>query len=158
MPIPREQLRLTSSELDELMLAVWEVHVATVSPDGSPHVSPVWFVWHEREIWVNSLRKSRRQRDVTGGSPVAVCADTGDVYGELRGAVFRGRFVDAAGDSRLAAVRRGFGEKYWNGAEIPDLRSHVWVRLEAERVDSWDFRKIPAGRDRRLEAHPEPGR
>jgi hypothetical protein len=35
---------------------------------------------------------------------------------------------------------------------ISDLKSHQWLRLRPDRVASWDFRKIPSGRDRRLDA------
>lgn len=152
MPIPRSRLRLTPDELDEVMAATREVHVATVSPDGSPHISPLWFAWHDGTLWVNSLIRSRRTRDIAEGSPVAVCADTGDHYGELRGAILRGRFVEAADDPRLPAAQAAYATRYWGGSDVPPTRSHVWLRLEVERVDSWDFRKIPAGRDVRLEA------
>ena len=83
---------------------------------------------------------------------VAICIDDGVEYQELRGAVFYGRLVDATGDERLPAVRAAFATKYWGGADVPELKSHVWLRLEQDRLASWDFRKIPAGRDRRLEA------
>lgn len=152
MPVDRQQLRLTAQELDHLLGSNRIAHVATVSPGGGPHVVPMWFVWHAGEVWVNNLRRSRRSRDVAAGSPVAVCVDDGDAYAELRGAVLYGRFRDATGDDRLPAVRAAFAGKYWGGAEVPDRRSHVWLRLAPERVASWDFRKIPSGRDRRLEA------
>jgi hypothetical protein len=77
--------------------------------------------------------------------------DTGTEYAELRGAVLYGRFEEAAGHEGLPVARRLLGQKYWGIDDVPDLRSHVWLRLEPERVVSWDFRKIPAGGDRRQE-------
>ena len=35
---------------------------------------------------------------------------------------------------------------------IPDLKSHEWLLVRPDNIVSWDFRKIPAGRDKRLEA------
>lgn len=157
MPIPREQLRLTPAELDELMTTTRECHIATVSPDGWPHVVPLWFVWHGGALWVNNLRRSRRSRDLGAGSPVSVCVDAGVQYAELRGAVLYGRFAEAPGHPGVGEARAAFAAKYWGGAEVPDLRSHAWLRLEPERIASWDFRKIPAGRDRRLEAARDAG-
>ena len=152
MPIPREQLRLTNQELDELLRETRTMRAGTVSPDGSPHVVPLWFVWHEGAIWINNLRKSRRTRDLQAGSQVALCIDTGHDYFELRGAVLYGtpQEVDAH-DSALPLVRKGFGDKYFGGFEVPDVKSHEWVKMKPERVVSWDFRKIPAGRDGRAE-------
>ncbi|MBI4728768.1 MAG: pyridoxamine 5'-phosphate oxidase family protein [Acidobacteria bacterium] len=150
MAIPRRALRLSPAELDELLAAERTVRAATVSPDGMPHVAPLWFVWHAGAIWVNSLIRSRRTRDVGAGSPVALCVDSGEHYGELRGAVLYGRFEEAAGDPYLPGAQAVFAARYWGGAEVPALRSHAWVKLVPGRIVSWDFGKIAA--DRRLEA------
>ena len=152
MPIPREQLRLTTAELAELLTSNRTARVGTVSADGWPHVVPLWFVWHDGALWVNNLRRSKRSKNLADGSPVAVCVDDGEDYGELRGAVLSGRFEDASDDRRLPEVRAAFARRYWGGAEVPEMRSHVWLRMTPERVVTWDFKKIPAGRDRRLEA------
>ena len=157
MPIPREQLRLTDEELEELLSTERTMRAGTVSPDGSPHVVPLWFVWHEGAIWINNLRKARRSRDLEAGSDVALCIDTGTEYFELRGAVLYGRPREvAAEDPALPVVRQAFGDKYFGGIEIPDTKSHVWLRLVPGRVVSWDFRKIPAGRDGRAETSKQP--
>lgn len=156
MPMPRSQLRLTPEELDDLLASERTLRAGTVGPDGSPHVTPLWFVWMGGAVWINNLVRSRRTRDVGAGSPVALCVDTGAHYGELRGAVLYGRFAEAEGDPGIAAAREAFARKYWGGTEVPATRSHVWLRLEPERVVSWDFRKIPRGRDPRLEASREP--
>jgi nitroimidazol reductase NimA-like FMN-containing flavoprotein (pyridoxamine 5'-phosphate oxidase superfamily) len=152
MPIPREQLRLTADELEELLAAERTARVATVGPDGSPHVIPMWFVWREGALWCNSLIRSRRTRDIEHGSRAAVCVDTGADYAELRGAVLYGVFEHADDDEALPGATEAFASKYWGGSEVPSIRSHVWLKLVPERLVSWDFRKIPAGRDRRLEA------
>ena len=152
MPIPREQLRLTEQELDELLADERTVRAATVSPEGLPHVVPLWFVWHEGAIWINSLRRSRRAHDVVAGSAVALCVDTGVEYEELRGAVLYGRFAPASEAPDIAQVKAAFARKYWGLDAIPDLKSHEWLLLRPDNIVSWDFRKIPLGRDKRLEA------
>jgi hypothetical protein len=78
--------------------------------------------------------------------------DTGEDYFELRGAVLYGKPEEVDGnDPALGDVRRRFGEKYFGGMEIPDTKSHVWLKVVPEKIVSWDFRKIPAGRDGRAE-------
>ncbi|MHB8513030.1 MAG: pyridoxamine 5'-phosphate oxidase family protein [Actinomycetota bacterium] len=153
MPIPREKLRLTPSEIDDLLRSERTARVGTTSSDGYPHVMPMWFVWDGAALWINSLIRSRRTRDFEHGSKAAVCIDTGIEYGELRGAVLYGVFENGESHASITDIRRSFGEKYWNGIEIPALRSHTWLRLVPERIVSWDFRKIAsAGSDKRLEA------
>ena len=152
MPIPREQLRLTDEELDELLRETRTMRAGTVSPDGSPHVVPLWFVWHDGAIWINNLRKARRSRDLAAGSEAALCVDTGHDYFELRGAVLYGRPQEVSlDDPELPAVRKAFGRKYFGGIDIPDVKSHQWLQMAPDDVVSWDFRKIPAGRDGRAE-------
>lgn len=152
MPIPRERLRLTDDELEELLTGERTLRAATVSERGEPHVVPLWFFWHAGSVWVTSLRKSRRARDLASGSPAALCVDTGQEYAELRGAVLYGRFEAADGHPDLPAARRGLGRKYWGIDDVPELRSHGWLKFTPERIVSWDFRKIPGGRDRRTGA------
>lgn len=152
MPIPRGQLRLSQPELNELLTHAHTLRAGTVSPDGWPHVAPLWFLWLDGAVWVNSLRRSRRSRDLAAGSRVAVCIDEGEEYLQLRGAVLYGTFEEAVDGGELARVRAAYGQKYWHGASVPELRSHVWLRLRPDKVVSWDFRKIPSGADKRVEA------
>lgn len=122
--------------------------IATVAPDGEPHVAPLWFVWHDGAFYINSLKRSRRTNDIERGSRASVCVDAGDSYAELNGAVLYGTFEDA-GD--VPEIRKLFGEKYWAGSDIPVTKSHSWLVMRPDKIVSWDFKKIPTGRDRRLQ-------
>jgi general stress protein 26 len=152
MPIPRSQLRMTPDELEEFLRTERAVRVGTVSDDGEPHVAPLWFVWSDGAMYFNSLKRSRRAHDVDHGSRVAACVDAGESYGELRGAILYGLLEDA-GD--VPDIRSAFGDKYFNGVQIPVTKSHEWLVLRPDKIVSWDFAKIGAGRDRRLEAQRE---
>jgi hypothetical protein len=149
MPIPRSQLRLTPDELEEFLRTQRTARIATVAEDGEPHVAPLWFVWHEGALYINSLKRSRRTRDIERGSRVSACVDAGESYAELHGAVLYGRFAEA-GD--VPHIRKLFGEKYWGGIDIPVTKSHSWLVMRPDKIVSWDFKKIPTGRDRRLQA------
>jgi general stress protein 26 len=143
---------MTPEELEEFLRTERTVRVGTVSPDGEPHVSPLWFVWHDGAMYFNSLKRSRRARDVEEGSRVSACVDAGHEYAELRGAILYG-VIEEAGD--VPDIRQMFGDKYWGGIEIPEVKSHRWLVLRPDKAVSWDFKKIPTGRDRRLEAQRE---
>jgi nitroimidazol reductase NimA-like FMN-containing flavoprotein (pyridoxamine 5'-phosphate oxidase superfamily) len=154
MPLPRSVLRLTEEELNELLTSERSLRIGTVGPDGGPHVAPMWFVWHGGSIWLNSLIRSRRTKDLASGSPVALCVDAGTDYFELRGAVLYGIPKEITDDPELTEVRQLFGRKYWNIDEIPATKSHVWLRVTPDRIVSWDFKKIPANKDPRLKYGP----
>ena len=38
--------------------------LATVTPDGAPHLMPVWAVWHEGGLWFSSSNGSRKARNL----------------------------------------------------------------------------------------------
>lgn len=154
MPLPRSILRLTDSELEELLTTERSLRIGTVGKNGMPHVAPMWFVWHDGAIWLNSLIRSKRTKDLASGSPVALCVDAGHDYFELRGAVLYGTPEEVTEETVTTKARRLFGRKYWNIDEIPVTKSHTWLRVKPDKIVSWDFKKIPANKDPRLKYGP----
>src|SRR6478609_1571886 len=66
--------------------------LATVMPDGSPQVTPVWFDYSNGIIRVNTAKGRVKQRNMKEGSPVALSImdpDNPYRYLQLRGKVSR---------------------------------------------------------------------
>ncbi len=66
--------------------------LATVMPDGSPQVTPVWFDYTGGKIWVNSAKGRTKTRNMSEGAPVALSImdpDNPYRYIQLRGKVTR---------------------------------------------------------------------
>ena len=156
MPLPRGLLRLTDEELDELLSTEKTLRIGTVAKDGTPHVAPMWFLWKDGVIWLNSLRRSRRTSDLASGSKVALCVDAGEVYWELKGAVLYGVPHEANDDPDMPAARKAFAMKNWGIEDLPDTKSHVWLKMIPEKIVSWDFKKIPPAKDPRVKYGPKP--
>ena len=49
--------------------------VATVRPDGRPHVMPVWGVWLDERLWFSSGLRSRKARNLAGEPRCTVTTD-----------------------------------------------------------------------------------
>jgi len=49
--------------------------VATVWPDGRPHLWPVWGIWREEALWFSASLRSRKIRNVLHNPEVVVTAD-----------------------------------------------------------------------------------
>ncbi|BBC38141.1 Pyridoxamine 5-phosphate oxidase [Streptomyces graminofaciens] len=143
------KIMMTSEELDEFLTAQRTCRVATVSSDGAPHVSPLWFVWDGTSLWLYSITRSRRWAALRKDPRVAVVVDAGEEYGELRGVELSGT-VEAVGEAprtgephpELAEVERLFARKNFGLDEMPHDGRHAWLRLTPEAVASWDFRKL----------------
>ena len=142
---------MSAEELDTYLAEQRTLRLATVDDQGVPHVVPLWFVWHEGAIWLNSLRKSRRHRHLVSGRPVGLVVDDGAAYAELRGVRMTGRPAAVSDDDPVRIVAyRTFGQKYFGRDELPSQPSYETIRIAPDEVASWDFRKIPTGTDRKV--------
>jgi PPOX class probable F420-dependent enzyme len=66
--------------------------LATLMPDGSPHVSPVWFEYDGKDIIVNSAKGRVKDRNVRRDPRVGIdIVDPDNAYRHLS---IRGRVVD----------------------------------------------------------------
>ena len=66
-------------------------NIATVMPDGSPQVSPVWFDYTNGKIRVNTARGRVKARNMKIGSKVALAiVDPDNIYRHM---TIRGRVV-----------------------------------------------------------------
>jgi hypothetical protein len=145
------KIAMTADEVDAYLRDTRTCRVATVSVDGAPHVSPLWFVWDGTAVWLNSIVKSQRWVDLMRDPRISLVVDGGHDFFELHGVEMGGR-VEVVGDvprtggddPLVAEAERLFGEKYTGGSFIIDGR-HAWLRLVPDKIVSWDYRKIHAG-------------
>ncbi len=140
---------MTSAEIDQFLQSARTCRVATIGPGGTPHVSPLWFVWDGSTLWLNSIVKSQRWVDIERDPRVGIAVDEGDEFFELHGLEITGVATvvgdvprTAAPDDAVAEAERLFGDKYAGGDFHPDGR-HAWLRVDPKKIVSWDFRKIP---------------
>jgi PPOX class probable F420-dependent enzyme len=65
-------------------------HIATLMPDGTPQVTPVWIDYVDGKVLVNSARGRVKDRNLKLGSPVAISIidpDNAYRYVQIRGRV-----------------------------------------------------------------------
>jgi hypothetical protein len=143
------RIAMTPDELDLFLGAERVCRVGTVSANGAPHVSPLWFVWDGSALWLYSIVKSQRWTDIERNPSVSVLVDSGIEYDELCGAELKGR-MESVGeiprtgrpDPDLSIIEQLFGQKYQPGGVFEPDGRHAWLRLTPSTVLSWDFRKL----------------
>ncbi len=144
------KIAMSSEERDLFLASERTCRVASVGADGSPHVTPLWFVWDGASLWLTSIVHSQRWTDVQRNSRVSVIVDAGVDFMELRGVEIRG-VAEAVGEvprtgepvADLETPERLFGDKYAEGNFRHDGR-HAWLRITPAKIVSWDFRKLMA--------------
>lgn len=126
------------------------IRLATTSPEGDPQVVPLWFVWLDGTIFLNSTLGNVTAENIEANHRAAGIVDDGEVYEELRGVLLRGRVERAENDPRIERVKASWSEKYMGGGLVPydRWRDRAWFRLTPEDIASWDFRKIPEAKAR----------
>ena len=144
------KIAMSPTERDEFLAAERTCRVASVGPDGSPHVTPLWFAWDGTALWLNSIVRSQRWSDLQRDNRVSVIVDAGGPFTELRGVELRGAAevvgeVPRAGEPvpELEAPEQLFADKYAGGQMHHDER-HAWLKVTPTKIVSWDFRKIGA--------------
>jgi PPOX class probable F420-dependent enzyme len=143
-------ITLTDDELHGFLAKQRTIRLATASPDGRPQVVPLWFVWIDGIVFMNSTLGNVSIRNLQRNPRATGSVDDGGPYEELRGVVIEGSVEFTADDPRLESVKQAWSEKYMNGGPVPydRWRDRMWFRLSPQRVTSWDFRKIPAAKAR----------
>jgi hypothetical protein len=143
------RIALSPEERDEFLTQARTCRVATISPSG-PHVSPLWFLWHDESIWLYSITSSRRFTDLQRDPRVAIVVDDGHGYEELRGVEIIGtaRVVGevprtgALAVPELDPVEKAYAAKYQGRETLAYDGRHAWVTVDIEKIVSWDFRKL----------------
>jgi len=113
-------------------------HLATVMPDGSPNVTPVWVGLEGDRILIGTSEGSLKARNVRRDPRVALSiVDYHDPYAEAQ---IRGRVVEFRDDANFE-VKDMISNKY-TGAAFPmrDLPGSVTLVVEVEKAR---YTKLP---------------
>ena len=144
------KIAMSASERDEFLASERTCRVASIGRDGSPHVTPLWFVWDGTSLWLTSIVRSQRWSDLQRDNRVSVIVDAGAPFTELRGVELRGA-AEVVGEvprtgapvPELETPEQLFADKYAGGRMHHDGR-HAWLKVTPSKIVSWDFRKIGA--------------
>jgi PPOX class probable F420-dependent enzyme len=150
----RQSIELTSEEQQELIAGSRVMQVASINPDGRPHLVPMWFeLDDDGAVVFTTYGRSQKIQNLERDARITLLFETGEAYNEIRGLsvdttaeVVRDPHVTAA---TLALV----GAKYAGrprptappeGEPPPVAHKRVTVRIpiEGQRIRSWDHRKL----------------
>ena len=110
--------------------------VATLMPDGSPQVTPVWVNRDGNTIVINATTARQRYRNLKRDPRVALCIfDMGNIYTNV---MIRGRATEITMEGAEEHIDK-LSMKY-NGRKYPDHspeRPRVIIRIAAEHLSNW---------------------
>lgn len=86
----------------DLFLSKNVAHLATINPDGSPQVTPVWIDLEDDTIRINTAKGRKKARNLSVGSKVAISIpDREDPY---RYVAIQGEVIDITTDGALEHI------------------------------------------------------
>jgi PPOX class probable F420-dependent enzyme len=108
--------------------------LATVMPDGSPQVTPVWFDYTNGLIRVNTAKGRTKQRNMKERSPVALSIldpDNSYRYVQIRGKVTR--MTEQGADAHIDSLAKKYlGKDKYPWAQPDQIR--VTYEITPDRV------------------------
>ena len=145
----RARITLTDDEIAGLLAGIRSMTMASIGPGGQPHLVAMWFAVLDGDICFETKAKSQKAVNLRRDPRITCLAEDGDVYDELRGVAVEGRAEVSDDPDLLWRVGVAVWERY-NGPYTEEMRpfveammrKRVAVRVRAERVRSWDHRKL----------------
>ncbi len=145
----RGQIEMTPEEIKAFIESKRTANLATVGATGHPHVVAMWYAVIDGQIWFETKAKAQKTVNLRRDPRATVLLEDGLTYDTLRGVSLEGSAVVVDDPDALWAVGVSVWERY-TGPYTEDMRpfvevmlhKRVAVRLDVDRIRSWDHRKL----------------
>lgn len=145
----RSQVAMSDEEVAAFIERSRTATMATIGPTGTPHVVAMWYAVVDGQLWFETKSRAQKAQNLRRDPRMTVLIEDGLTYDVLRGVSLEGRGVIVDDPERLWEVGMSVWERY-NGPYTDDveplvrlmLNKRVAIRLDVERVRSWDHRKL----------------
>ncbi len=126
-----------------------KLQLATINPDGTPHLVTMYYVMIDGQIIFWTYRSSQKARNLQRDPRVTCLVETGEEYFDLRGVQVRGvaqciADPDAVREigRRILTVMGGQPADALEDYLARAARKRVGFAVEPSRIISWDHGKL----------------
>ena len=145
----RSQVVMSSDEVDTFLTQQRSSTVATIGPNGQVHLVGMWYAWLDGHVWLETKAKSQKVVNLRRDPRMSFLVEAGHTYDQLRGVSMEGSGVVIDDEQTVWDVCVNVFERY-NAPYTEELRpfvelmakNRVVVRLDVDRVRSWDHRRL----------------
>jgi hypothetical protein len=110
--------------------------VSSVTPDGRPHVSPIWGVWVDGAFWMEGGSRTRRFRNLGANPAAVVTVERGNDAVILEGDADLVTDLDEGLTQRLLTAYRKYVASHDYEAHPDNWRDGIW-RVTPRKVLGW---------------------
>jgi PPOX class probable F420-dependent enzyme len=145
----RAQIVMSHDEQVEFLHQSRSSTVATIGPHGQIHLVAMWYAVLDEHVWIETKKKSQKVANLRRDPRMTFMVEAGHTYDQLRGLSLEGQGVVVEDEDVVWDVCVNMFERY-NAPYTEELRpfvelmahNRVAVRLDVDRVRSWDHRKL----------------
>jgi PPOX class probable F420-dependent enzyme len=145
----RAQITMTPDEVREFILRSRTATMATLGPNGTPHLVAMWYAVLDDEIWFETKARSQKAVNLRRDPRITCMIEDGLTYDSLRGVAIEGTGEIIDDPDAIWRVGVDVWERY-NGPYSDEvkplvevmLNKRIVVRVSPERIRSWDHRKL----------------
>lgn len=145
----RAQITMTDDEIATYIDQHRTATMATIGPTGTPHLVAMWYAVLDGQIWFETKSRSQKAVNLRRDSRITCMLEDGYTYDSLRGISIEGQGVIVEDPDVIWRVGVNVWERY-TGPYTEDLRpfvevmlhKRVVVRVDVERIRSWDHHKL----------------
>jgi PPOX class probable F420-dependent enzyme len=145
----RKRISMSEKEVSALIEGQRKLQLGTINPDGTPHLTTMFYGLVEDRIAFWTYRSSQKAVNIGRDPRVSCLVEAGEDYFDLRGLLIYGRArliedFDAVVDVGTRVVRRmaAMPDEAVAGHVAQTARKRVAYVVEPTRVVSWDHRKL----------------
>jgi nitroimidazol reductase NimA-like FMN-containing flavoprotein (pyridoxamine 5'-phosphate oxidase superfamily) len=143
----RPDIRLTADEQAVFLREHRKAALATIDKNGFPHVTAMNFIMQDGAFYMTSYGKAQKVVNIRRNPKIAIMAQAGTAYAELKGVMARG-LCEIIED--VEAVHQVFawsaearGESYNRPAGASSSApKRVVLKLVPQNIVSWDHSKL----------------
>ncbi len=145
----RSKIAMTDAEIDAYIATHRTAVLASIGPDGAPHVVAMWYAIVDGVMWFETKSRSQKAQNLRRDSTLTVLLEDGETYDQLRGISMEGKGVIVDDPDALWNVGVQVWERY-TGPYTDEvkplvefmLNKRVAIRFDVARVRSWDHAKL----------------
>jgi len=145
---------LTKSELETFLAEPRMAHLATVSAQSKPRVSPIWYVYEGGCFYFTSRLGRVKSDHIQGNSHVALSVATDNRPYRAVCAFGTAKLVQKDRDKWLERISTRYGEREGREwlTEAVKQDGRVVFKLQPDRIMSWNYGRDDAERQERGES------
>ena len=145
----RARIRMTEDEVDAFLHERRPMTLCSINHDGSIHAVAMWYGFFEGTIAFETKAKSQKVQNLRRDPRLTCMTEDGDYYEELRGVELVGQAEIVEEPERMWTLGVDLFERYY--APFTEelrpfvetmLNKRVVIKVNVERVVSWDHRKL----------------